>query len=122
MRQGKHISSDKIMVIAMEVLLFFIFLCSIIKAIQYHLAYLKATSPAIGTISPQGVTFFFTMYGIAALVYTLGVQVADAFKGNKVLLIIVNYAILTYLFFFNVWFRQSIVVQLLGRIARDKLN
>jgi predicted MFS family arabinose efflux permease len=121
-RECKHVSSDKIVLIVMEVLLLSITLFSIIKAIQYHYAYLKAWSPAYGAISPQHVTFVFTMYGIAALVYTLAVQVARACKGNKVLLIIINYACLTYLFFFNVWFKQHIALQILNSIIIDKLN
>ncbi len=122
MRECKHASSDKIAVIVMEVLLLSITLVSLIMAIRYHCAYRTASSTATGTISPQHVTLFFTMYVIATLVYTLAVQVAQAFEGNKVLLIMINYACLTYLFFCNVWFRQRIVVQILQSIGTDKLN
>ena len=65
-------------------------------------------------------TSLFTIYGITTLVYTLAIQTARAFEGNKVIIIIVNYAVLTYLFFFNSWFENSIF-RIFERMSSVKL-
>ncbi len=61
----------------------------------------------------------FALYGVATVVFALAVQVADAASGHKTLLIVVDYGVLFYLFFFNSWFRNSIVFRVLGKIRTD---
>ena len=60
----------------------------------------------------------YVMYGIATIAITLAVQVAEAAKGFKSGIIIMDYAILTYLFFFNSWLRDT----LLSRIFRAAIS
>ena len=61
----------------------------------------------------------YVMYGIITVVYSLLVQVADAFEGHKALLIAVDYVELTYLFFFSSWFRNGIFFRMLERVRHD---
>jgi len=61
----------------------------------------------------------YVMYGIVTVVYSLLVQVAEAFEGHKALLIAVDYVGLTYLFFFSSWFRNKIFFPMLGRVRQD---
>jgi hypothetical protein len=61
----------------------------------------------------------FVLYGGATVVFSLAVQVAAAAEGHKVALIVADYVILSYLFFFNSWFRNRLVFRVLGRISTD---
>jgi ABC-type sugar transport system substrate-binding protein len=67
----------------------------------------------------RSVTGLFVLYGGATVVFSLAVQVAAAAEGHKVGLIVVDYVVLSYLFFFNTWFRNQIVFRVLARIATD---
>jgi hypothetical protein len=121
MKNYKSMCSDKLVVVVMEVLLLSIFLISGLRAVMIYFHQISSSALAVGERSVQSMTFLFTVYGVTTLIYTLAVQAADAFKGNKVLIIILNYVALTYLFFFNPWFRNSILFPLFLRISRDKL-
>jgi len=57
----------------------------------------------------RGMNAIYVMYGIATIAITLAVQVAETAKGCKSGLVIMDYAILTYLFFFNLWFRNTLL-------------
>jgi hypothetical protein len=61
----------------------------------------------------------YVMYGVATISCGLAVDVSQAFIGYKVLLIIFNYGSLTYLFFFNSWFRNTLVFPLFIRVQQD---
>jgi hypothetical protein len=58
-------------------------------------------------------------FGIATVVFTVIVQACEALKGNRVLFIIVNYGLLTYMFFFSSWFRNQLFFKLLNRVRKD---
>lgn len=62
--------------------------------------------------------FLVGVYGVATVVCALSVQVAEAFCGYKVFFILLDYVILTYLFFFNSWFRNRLLT-IQGRTKRD---
>ena len=47
-------------------------------------------------------------YAVLTLVCALAVQVAECRKGYKVSLIAFDYVVLTYLFLFNSWFRNTL--------------
>lgn len=57
----------------------------------------------------RGMNAIYVMYGIATIAITLAVQVAETAKGSKSGLVIMDYAILTYLFFFNSWLRNTLL-------------
>jgi hypothetical protein len=61
----------------------------------------------------------YAMYGVATVVFALAVQVSNAATDYKVGIIVMDYAVLSYLFFFNSWFRNSIVFRILQRVRRD---
>jgi hypothetical protein len=121
MKKEKSISSDKIVLILMEVFLLSILLLSVIKDVILYFHNLSSSASAIGGRGEQSMNTLYTIYGITTVFYTLAIQLAKAFKGNKVLLFILNYFALTYLFFFNVWFRNSIFFPLLLIISKSKL-
>ncbi|MBT8363810.1 MAG: hypothetical protein KJP23_03830 [Deltaproteobacteria bacterium] len=58
-------------------------------------------------------------FGIATVVFTLIVQTCEALKGNQVLFIVVNYGLLTYVYFFSSWFRNQLFFNLINRARKD---
>ena len=66
----------------------------------------------------ESMSFLYVVYGIATLIYALIVQVADAAQGHKVVIITADYAVLTYLCFFNAWFRNKLIA-LYIRLQKD---
>jgi hypothetical protein len=61
----------------------------------------------------------YVLYGFATITLGLAIDVADCVLGYKAALVLLDYLILTYLFFFNVWFRNAIVFAGLQRIQRE---
>ena len=62
--------------------------------------------------------FLYIVYGIATVIYTLLVQIAESAQGHKVVLIVLDYGLLTYLCFFNSWFRNKLI-ELYIHIQKD---
>jgi len=71
------------------------------------------------TRGEQSMNALYVNFGIATVVFTLIVQACDTLKGNQVLFIVLNYGILTYIFFFSSWFRNSVFFKLTERIKKD---
>jgi hypothetical protein len=69
--------------------------------------------------SDRSMTGLYVIYGFATVSLTMAIQVSTWGDGHKASLILLDYAILTYLFFFNSWFRNRVVFRLLGRMQRD---
>lgn len=73
---------------------------------------------AVAIRGEKSMTFLYVVYGVAAVIFALAVQVSEAAKGYKVAIVVFDYLALTYLFFFNSWFRNWIL-GLIPRIERD---
>ena len=58
-------------------------------------------------------------YGLVSAVCLLALQVSASFQGYKVILTVVDCVTLTYLFFFNSWFRKRVLLRVLRRAAQD---
>lgn len=67
----------------------------------------------------QSMNALFTLYGIATVALELAVTASECARGNKATLILFDYASLTYLFFFNVWFRNRVVFPVWQRMRKD---
>ncbi len=57
---------------------------------------------------PESMNVLFVMYGIVTLVFSLAVQTAECARYHKSTLIIFDYLVWTYLFFWNTPFRGKI--------------
>ena len=66
----------------------------------------------------KSMTILYIAYALLTVAVTLTVQVAEAAQGYKVGLIAFDYLSLSYLFFFNSWFRNRLL-RLLGRVYED---
>lgn len=61
----------------------------------------------------------YTVYGASIASCLVLVNNAEAFIGNKVAIIVVLFACVTYLFFLNSWFRNAVFFPLKNRVGRD---
>jgi hypothetical protein len=66
----------------------------------------------------RSMNLLYTFYVVATLIYALTVQVAEAGQGYKVAILVADYVGLTYLCFFNSWFRNRLIA-LYIRIQTD---
>jgi hypothetical protein len=89
-------------------------------AMRVRLRLRKATEASVDVRrGEQSMNSLYVIYGIVTVVYSLLVQVAEAFEGHKALLIALNYVALTYLFFFSSWFRNKIFFPVMERVRHD---
>jgi hypothetical protein len=68
---------------------------------------------------PKSMNAVYTVYGASIASCLVLVNNAEAFFGNKVAIIVVLFACITYLFFLNSWFRNAIFFPLKNRVGRD---
>ena len=57
--------------------------------------------------------------GVTTLVFSLTIQVAEVGFGYKSAMILADFLILSYLFFFNSWFRNRLVFRTYQRMTKD---
>ncbi|WP_397546658.1 hypothetical protein ABUL39_12255 [Rhodothermus marinus] len=67
----------------------------------------------------KSMNMLYVNFGIASIIFSLAVQTCEPLKGNQVLFIVINYAILIYLFFLSTWFRNAILFKLFTRFQRN---
>lgn len=70
------------------------------------------------TRGDKSMSSLFAIYGIFIVAIALTIQVADAGRHYKVSLVVLDYIMLTYLFFYNGWFRNWLL-NVLNTIRRD---
>jgi hypothetical protein len=59
----------------------------------------------------QSMTQLYVFYGVTTIAVSLVLQMSEAVEGYKVGLLLIDYAALTYLCYFNYWFRNRILAQ-----------
>lgn len=78
-----------------------------------------AEAKASVTRAATSMTPIYTVYGAAVASCLVLIDKASGTDGNKVVLIVIDFACLTYLFFFSTWFRNAVFFSLLQRVRRD---
>ena len=68
--------------------------------------------------SERSMNSLYVIYGFATVTVTLAVEVSTAAVGFKTFLVLFDYIVLVYLFFFNSWFRNRLF-GVLTRIRED---
>ncbi len=61
------------------------------------------------TRGDRSMNFLYVFYGVATVAFILIVQIAEAAKGYKAAIVAADYLALTYLCFFNGWFRNKLI-------------
>ena len=103
----------------MEICLVGIFLLSLAMRALIHYREKHGYLSSTVTRGDQSMGTLYTMYGVATVIATLTIDVAEAFKGYKSILILFNYLIITYLFFYSSWFRNVVFFPEINRIKED---
>lgn len=108
--------ADKLCLILIHIILIVFLAYSIWKDIPYRQQLTKKvgngfSASATVTLAEKNMNAIYVAYGIATIAMALAVQVAETAKGYKSVLIIIDYGILTYLFFFNLWFKDALLIE-----------
>ena len=69
--------------------------------------------------SESSMNALYVNFGITTLVFTTLTQTCESIKGNQSIFIVLNFVILTYLFFFSSRFRNQVFFKLLNRVTKD---
>ncbi len=109
-------SPDFVAILIMEIALLLLFLIEIVMGMRRAHRAKKARVSLTVTRGEPSMNMLYVMYGVVTLIYAFAVQVSEAFMGHKVFLLLLNYLILTYTFFFSLWFRNKIFFPLMDRI------
>jgi hypothetical protein len=70
------------------------------------------------TRGEQSMNSLYVIYGVATVMYSLVAQVASGLDGWRAAVTVIDYALLTHLFFFSPWFRNRFLFRLLRRAAQ----
>jgi hypothetical protein len=108
--------ADKLCLTLIHIILIVFLAYSIWNDIHYRQQLTKKvgngfSASATVTRGEKSMNAIYVAYGIATIAIALAVQVAETAKGYKSVLIIIDYGILTYLFFFNWWFKDELLNQ-----------
>lgn len=112
--------TDAISLVILELLLLTVFVISLAMNVRSLLRIRRGASNLTVTRGERSMNGLFTAYGITTLVCSISVDVSSGFMdGHKTALVLLNYAMLTYLFFFNSWFRNRLVYTTMNKITKD---
>jgi len=113
--------SDAVVLKVVEIILLFVLFLSMFMELVIWIKKKRRRGGVSLTVKrgDHSMNFLYIMYGTATIVFALSVQVSEAFKDYKVLLVVFNYLALTYLFFFNSWLRNRILLPIMLRIEKD---
>lgn len=112
-------STDFISLIVIHIVLFLLIILSIRARIRASWRRRHGASKLSVTRGEEGMNALHVWYGITTVAYSLAVSVSTFAEGHKTTLIVLDYTCLTYLFFFDAWFRDSIALKWSRRIKTD---
>ena len=106
-----NITVDEMVLILINIVLFLLLLISMFKDI--YIKYKDKKDGIAGTIkmTDASVEFLNKFYLTVSIIVAFAIQVAEvnSLKGYKSLFMVLDYSVITYLAFFNSWFRNSII-------------
>lgn len=120
----ESIFSNLNMFILMEIiLLIFFILAIVIPAVNRCNILLEkrkgVTAKSQVNRGEQSMNNLHIFYGVATFLYITVIQMTSDLDKIKIALILVNYCLLTFLFYFSSWFRNSLFFRFVGRIQKD---
>lgn len=113
------LSTDRISLLVIHIVLFYFFIRSILENFRSEWRRRHGAVRAIVIRGEKSMNFLYVSYGVVTIVYSLAIDVSECALGHKTTLIILDYIVITYLFFFNSWFRNSIVLKVLTGLEKD---
>ena len=119
MLHAKEMKTDFLVFVITEGFLILFFAFSLAADILSKVKAKTASITAEVSRGEKSMNALYVNFGIATIVFTLIVQTCEALKGNQVLFIIVNYGLLTYIYFFSSWFRNQLFFKFLDLVRKD---
>ncbi len=113
------LSTDYISLWVIHIVLFYFFIRSLIEKVRVESRKRHGGIQLTVKRGEKSMTFLYVSYGVVTIVYSLAIDVSQCAVGHKTTLIVLDYIVITYLFFFNSWFRNSIVLRTLTRLEKD---
>lgn len=114
-----NICSDCVATIVLQLAVVGLFVVSLLGSLRVQMRVRKGAVRATAQRGEQTMGRLWAAYGVLTVICALAVQVAEGLEGFKVGLIVFDYGVLTYLFFFNSWFRNAIAIRLLALTTQD---
>lgn len=113
-------TTDLATVVVLNTMLALGLVISVIADIRVHLRSRQGGVNATVVRGEQSMNALYVLYGFSTVAIGLVVDVAEHPQGHKAALILIDYVILTYLFFFNGWFCNRVVFKALGVCGRTE--
>ncbi len=113
-----NLAKDAVALALLHAVLGVVLIFSFVAIVRSNFRRLRGAMTLSVERGEQSMNLLYVAYGVVTLVFALAVQVAEAAQGYKVAIISFDYIALSYLFFFNSWFRNWILGKL-SRIRKD---
>ena len=110
--------NDLAMLIVLHACLVAVLVTAMFGTVRARWRLTRGAVPATVTRGERSMTVLYVAYAVATVSLSLAVDVAQAAAGYKVAIIAFDYVVLSYLFFFNSWFRNRLL-GLLGSVYDD---
>ena len=112
-------STDCVSLIVIHIALLFLIILSLWAKVRASWRLRHGAIKATVTRGEESMNALYVWYSIATVAYSLAVSVSESAEGHKTTLIALDYVCLTYLFFIDSWFRNSIVLKWSRRVKTD---
>lgn len=112
-------SLDTAAVLIAHALLLGLVLISVLGSVRAFLRRRKGAGRMTVFRGPESMGILYAGYGTTTVVMALLVQVAEVGRGSKAAIILFDYGVLTWLFFFSSWFRNRLIYPIAKRIKQD---
>jgi len=66
----------------------------------------------------QSMNAIYVFYGASTVIFSLAIECSDCLVGFKSALILIDFSILSYLFYFNSWFRNSFLFPVIEKMKK----
>lgn len=111
---GLKVVKDAVVLILMHVALCSFFLFSILSIVRERFRLQRGAIKGTVSRGEESMKLLWVTYGVVTVVFTLAIQSAETARGYKLFIILLDYMVLSYLFFFNSWFRNWLFDKLKG--------
>jgi len=115
---------DIILLQIIEAILVIVFIIALINDIKSYIKQnwvkkkgLSANATVIR--GKQSMNYLIIFYGATTSAYLAAIQMTRDYDDHKITLFVLNICLLTYLFYFSSWFRNSLLFPFIGRIQQD---
>ena len=108
---ARKMNTDPAAIIIAHVALALAFVLSLGASVRARRRARKGAAPLDAPKGALSTNALFAFYASIAAAFGLGLQVTPCFEGHRAAILFGDYTVLTYLFFFNDWFKNSVALR-----------